>query len=31
MKEDRFFDAGIDLIGGDTDARVNIKVLFSLF
>ena len=26
-----FIDAGIDLVGGDADARVNIKALFSLF
>lgn len=31
MKEDRFIDAGIDLIGADAQARVNIRVIFSLF
>ena len=31
MKENRFIDAGIDLIGADAQARVNIKVIFSLF
>jgi hypothetical protein len=31
MEGDRFFDVGIDLTGADAQARVNIKVLFSLF
>jgi hypothetical protein len=32
MKEDRFFDAGIDLLSGRyTKTRLNMKVVFSLF
>lgn len=31
MKKDRFFDAGIDLVTGHTQTRLNIKVMFSIF
>jgi hypothetical protein len=31
IKEERFIDVGIDLVGADAEERVNIKVLFSLF
>jgi hypothetical protein len=31
IKESRFVDVGIDLIGADAPSRVNIKALFSLF
>ena len=30
VRDDRFIDAGIDLIGGDAEGRVNVKVIFSL-
>ena len=30
VRDDRFIDAGIDLVGGDAEGRVNFKVIFSL-
>jgi hypothetical protein len=31
VNEERFFDVGIDFVGGDAEERLNIKVLFTLF
>lgn len=31
MKENRFFDAGIDLVAGHTQTRLNMKIIFSIF
>ena len=31
VKNDRFVDVGVDLIGADAEERLNIKVVFSLF
>ena len=31
IKNDRFIDAGIDLMGADAQERINIKIIFSLF
>jgi hypothetical protein len=31
VNEERFFDVGIDIVGADSEERINIKVLFSLF
>lgn len=31
IKKERFIDVGVDLVGADTEARFNIKVLISLF
>jgi hypothetical protein len=31
IKDIYFIDAGIDLVGGDAESRVNFKALFSLF
>ena len=31
INKGRYIDVGIDLVGGDADERLNIKVLFSLF
>ena len=31
INKERFIDVGIDLVGGDAEERVNIKILFSLF
>jgi hypothetical protein len=31
VREIYFIDAGIDLVGGDAESRVNIKALFSIF
>ncbi|MBE7172787.1 MAG: hypothetical protein INR73_19585 [Williamsia sp.] len=31
LKNNRFIDAGIDVVGGDAEGRVNLKAIFSLF
>lgn len=31
LNDKRFFDVGIDFVGGDGEERINVKVLFSLF
>ena len=31
LKDEHFIDAGIDLVGGDADGRINIKAVYSVF